>query len=338
MAQSHDDSSSRELQRISGSRRTRSQGAPDWSLMDSLILVNEIAAVEADCSKALSSYQKWVIIAENCTGLNVPRKLNQCRRKWDSLLLDYNNIKKWESNSGDSVSFWSIGSDRRESLGLPGDFHHDLFLAIESLIMARENQPDTDPEDGDDEAKDDMVDLVKELGADTDLYKQAKGSKRQRRRSTSQENSAWKSLSEEVSIKSQAETKAPGFHVEDNPAMNSIEKTPVRSSSDLRPLDQTSTKRKSQKGNVVENENHETAETEDEKEQRFAQMLRENAEMISSIVSENGMYGVGKAENGEVGQTKSAEYVRRQGDKLIACLGDIVKSLDHLCVLVQECE
>ncbi|XP_062097598.1 trihelix transcription factor ASR3 isoform X2 [Humulus lupulus] len=313
MAQSHEDSSIREPLRISGSRRTRSQGAPDWSFMDSLILVNEIAAVEADCLKALSSYQKWMIIAENCTAQDVPRNFNQCRRKWDFLLLDYNKIKKWESKSR-GTSFWSMGSDRRESLGLPRDFDDELFLAIENLIMVRENQPDTDP-DSDGEAKDDMVDVVKELG-----------SKRQRRRLTSLENSSWKSVSEEISIKSQAERKPPKFHVED-----------VRSSPEVKPLDQTSTKRKPQKGNVVENESHETTEAE-HKEQRFALILRENAEMVKTIVSQNAQYEVVQVENDEFDQTKSAEFVRRQGDKLIACLGDIVKSLDHLCDLVQECE
>ncbi|KAF5748062.1 hypothetical protein HS088_TW04G00010 [Tripterygium wilfordii] len=54
---------------VSSRRRTRSQAAPDWKVHDSLILVNEMAAIEVDCSKALSSYQKWKIIAENCTAL-----------------------------------------------------------------------------------------------------------------------------------------------------------------------------------------------------------------------------------------------------------------------------
>lgn len=157
----HEDSSQSQHPN-SGSRRTRSQAAPDWSAMDALILVNEIAAVEADCLKALSSYQKWMIIAENCTAQDVPRNFNQCRRKWDSLLLDYNRIKQWESKSV-GASYWSLESGKRESLGLPSDFDDELFLTIENLVMARENQPDTDP-DSDAEAKDELVDVVDELG------------------------------------------------------------------------------------------------------------------------------------------------------------------------------
>ncbi|KAL9448270.1 hypothetical protein AB3S75_015695 [Citrus x aurantiifolia] len=75
-----------------GTRHTRSQVGPDWSSKEALILVNEIAVVEADCLKALSSYQKWKIISETCTALDVPQTANQCRRKWDSLVDEYKKI------------------------------------------------------------------------------------------------------------------------------------------------------------------------------------------------------------------------------------------------------
>ncbi|KAI3681168.1 hypothetical protein L6452_35952 [Arctium lappa] len=48
-----------------GALRTRSRVAPDWTVEESLILVNE---VEADC---LASFQKWKIIVENCNALGV---------------------------------------------------------------------------------------------------------------------------------------------------------------------------------------------------------------------------------------------------------------------------
>lgn len=143
-------------------RRTRSQAAPDWSPTEELILVNEIAAVEADCLKALSSYQKWKIIAENCAAQDVSRSLNQYRRKWDSLLQEYNSIKKWESRSRRD-SYWSLKPDRREELGLPRSFDDELFAAIGNVIRDRENQSDSEP-DGDGEAKDEIVDADKELG------------------------------------------------------------------------------------------------------------------------------------------------------------------------------
>lgn len=149
-------------QRVSGSRRTRSQVAPDWSAMDTLILVNEIAAVEADCLKALSTFQKWKIIAETCTALGVVRNSSQCRRKWDSLLLDYDQIKQLELQSR-GESYWSLTSETRKEFGLPENFDDELFEAIDKLVMARENQSDTDP-DNDPESRFEMHDIVIELG------------------------------------------------------------------------------------------------------------------------------------------------------------------------------
>ncbi|OWM75156.1 hypothetical protein CDL15_Pgr012642 [Punica granatum] len=80
-----------------GSRHTRSLVAPDWSVTDSLILVNEMSTIDGDYLNALSSYQKWNVIAHNCTKLDVVRTLNQCRRKWESLLDDYGRIVEYKA-------------------------------------------------------------------------------------------------------------------------------------------------------------------------------------------------------------------------------------------------
>ncbi|KAH9622154.1 hypothetical protein KSS87_010681 [Heliosperma pusillum] len=137
----------------SGSRLTRShlQAGPVWTVQDMLILVNEIAAVEGDCQDALSSYQKWSIIAENCTALEVVRNANQCRRKWESLMADYNVVKEWESSS-QSNSYWSLEFERRQETGLPVDFEKDLYTAIDDFMKVTE-QADTDTEcDSEEEA------------------------------------------------------------------------------------------------------------------------------------------------------------------------------------------
>ncbi|PWA63912.1 homeodomain-like, Myb-like domain protein [Artemisia annua] len=122
------------------SLRTRSKAAPDWTVEESLILVNEIAAIEADCRGTLSSFQKWKIIVENCNALEVNRNLNQCRRKWDSLLSDYKKIKQSGSKKA--------------------SFNNELFKAIERYVREFEEggggEYDTDPEDGD---EDDGMDL-----------------------------------------------------------------------------------------------------------------------------------------------------------------------------------
>ncbi|KAI3728245.1 hypothetical protein L6452_16878 [Arctium lappa] len=107
--------------------RTRSKAAPDWTVEESLILVNEVTAIEADCRDTLSSFQKWKIIVENCNALDVNRNLNQCRRKWDSLLSDYKKTKQSESKKA--------------------SFNSELFKGIERYVREYDSDTDTDPED-----------------------------------------------------------------------------------------------------------------------------------------------------------------------------------------------
>lgn len=114
--------------------------------------------MEGDCLKALSSYQKWKIIAENCTALDVVRTANQCRRKWDSLLGEYKKIKQ----SGVD-SYWPLDVDRRKELGLPDYFDQELFKGIDDLVRAQEDRSDTEP-DTDPEAEADVLDVISESG------------------------------------------------------------------------------------------------------------------------------------------------------------------------------
>ncbi|KAF3446481.1 hypothetical protein FNV43_RR11660 [Rhamnella rubrinervis] len=302
---------------VTGSRRTRSQVAPDWSATDMLILVNEIAAVEADCSTALSTYQKWKIIAETCTALGVARNSYQCRRKWDALLLGYNQIKQWELQSR-GASYWSLDSHRKNEFGLPENFDNELFTAIDNLVRARENQSDTDP-DNDPESRFEMPDIVQELG-----------SKRQRRRLTVERNCAVENptefSAEEKPLESHVKEEPLKYLVEEKLQKSCMEENP-RSPGEEKPQ-QSSMKKKPQKAHGKGNAMIGI----EGKEQMMALILRENAERIQSIVTENADYGAADVKGSE------AEFVRSQGDKLIVCLGNIVKTLDQLYHVVQECE
>ncbi|XP_076912892.1 uncharacterized protein LOC143571318 [Bidens hawaiensis] len=108
--------------------RTRSKVAPDWTVEESLILVNEVSAVESDCGGSLASFQKWKIIVENCNALGVNRNLNQCRCKWDSLLSDYKKIK--------------------QSTSKKATFNSEVFSVIERYVWDYEADPavGADPE------------------------------------------------------------------------------------------------------------------------------------------------------------------------------------------------
>lgn len=65
----------------------------------------------------------------------------------------------------------------------------------------------------------------------------------------------------------------------------------------------------------------------------MAMKLQWSAELIRAIVTEN-------ADNQAADETSTkdlrADLVRRQGDQVIACLADIVKTLNQVHHLVQE--
>lgn len=73
----------------------------------------------------------------------------------------------------------------------------------------------------------------------------------------------------------------------------------------------------------------------EENEQMMVAKLQENAELIHAIVAESADYSDADLNNV---QDLQSEFVRRQGDKLIACLGEIVNTLNQFTDHVQECK
>ncbi|KAL3513820.1 hypothetical protein ACH5RR_026537 [Cinchona calisaya] len=130
-----------------GLRCTRSQAAPDWSAWECLTLVNEINAVEGEWQQSLASFQKWQLVVENCSALDMNRSMNQCKKKWDALRNEYKKVKQWEG------AYWSFDSTEKKELGLPEAFDKELFKAIEKHLKqkgddlaAPDTEPDSDPE------------------------------------------------------------------------------------------------------------------------------------------------------------------------------------------------
>nr|VDD05004.1 unnamed protein product [Brassica rapa] len=297
----------------SGSRRTRSQVAPDWTLKDCLILVNEIAAVESDCSNALSSFQKWTMISDNCNALDVHRNFNQCRRKWDSLVSDYSQIKKWESQErGGGHSYWSLSVEKRRKLNLPGNVDNELFQAINAVVMIQENKEGSEPDsDSDPEAQEDfdVVDVTAELAF--------AGSKRSRQRTmvVMKENPPHKRKTEEERRrKNIQEQRAKATH-QKNKTMEVKKKPVVEISTD------------------EEEEEEETMSIEEEVKALEAK-LGEKADMIHAIVGRN--LANGSETEDDVGIEDKLKFVKQQGDELIACLSEIANTLDRLREVPQE--
>ncbi|XP_013625517.1 PREDICTED: uncharacterized protein LOC106331665 isoform X1 [Brassica oleracea var. oleracea] len=295
----------------SGSRRTRSQVAPEWTLKDCLILVNEIAAVESDCSNALSSFQKWTMISDNCNALDVHRTFNQCRRKWDSLVSDYSQIKKWESQERGSVhSYWSLSVEKRRKLNLPGNVDNELFQAINAVVMIQENKDGSEPDsDSDPDAQEDfdVVDVTAELAF--------AGSKRSRQRTmvVMKENPPHKrKTEEEPRRKNIQEQRAKATH-QKKKTMEVKKKPVVEISTD---------------------EEEEEAMSIEEEVKALEAKLGEKTDIIHAIVGRNLAKG-SETEDG-VGIEDKLKFVRQQGDELIACLSEIANTLDRLREVPQE--
>ncbi|CAD5181895.1 unnamed protein product [Musa acuminata subsp. malaccensis] len=123
----------------SSSRCTRSQAAADWTTYELLVLVNETAAMDEDWLRALSSYQKWKMISDNCVALDVIRSSYQCKRRWESLLAGYRKIREWESRHGEG-SYWSLDSEEKHNLGLPTSFDPEIFGSMDTIIKPHEDQ------------------------------------------------------------------------------------------------------------------------------------------------------------------------------------------------------
>ncbi|KAL2318252.1 hypothetical protein Fmac_032128 [Flemingia macrophylla] len=295
-----------------GSRRTRSQAAPDWNVTESLILVNEVAAVEADCSAALSSYQQWNIIAENCAALDVRRSLAQCRRKWRALLSEYDGC---------------LGETA------PPSFDRELFEAIGRVVRAREERGLLDPE-SDTEAENDARDATVEIGS------KRKG---QRSKLTHRVKKPKKSL--EHRHEDSHEEGLEGDHSEEEYLKDFLESIPKLKCNAERPPKNLVMPPNSHGKAKELHENHhierpkpmnteKITNIREENEEALTLKLQELAIEIEAIATESSAdYKAGGSQNVEDSHT---DFTRRQGDKLIASLGNFSHTLKHLCDLLQE--
>ncbi|KAI5394011.1 uncharacterized protein LOC127092255 [Lathyrus oleraceus] len=285
-----------------GSRRTRSQAAPEWTVTELLILVNEIAAVEADWSVQLSSYQQWDIISENCAALDVDRNLAQCRRKWQSLLAEYEDFRKRQKASS--------------------SLDPELFGAIERVVKGREERGEIDRES--------------DLDASVEIET---GSKRKRQRRKSEKHLVHKrkeSHDEEPGNNHLEEEYLKDFLGKKSKLKRTAKRQPKLIESlplkNLTELDESHNiempKPEESVGNITNNRR-------EENEEILTLKLRELAIEIQEISAESADCKEANPENIEDYRT---EFTRRQGDKLIARLGNFSNTLKQLCDLLQECK
>ncbi|KAI3977853.1 hypothetical protein MKX01_036693 [Papaver californicum] len=165
---------------VVSSRFTRSRLAPDWTKEELITLVTKTVAIDAAFLRALPSIQKWKMISDNCTALGVGRSSDQCHRKWESLLVDYKNIKDWESKRG-LVSYWSLEKERKMEHELPISFDVELFKCLDESLKLQGYQSESDHGGSESEAEVEKLnditisDLKKQSGSTQGRQKSKRG-------------------------------------------------------------------------------------------------------------------------------------------------------------------
>ncbi|KAL3645841.1 hypothetical protein CASFOL_011021 [Castilleja foliolosa] len=286
-------------QRGTQTHRTRSRAAPDWTVEESLILVNEINAVESEWGPTLPSFQKWQQIVENCNALDVSRNLNQCKRRWEALLSEYRRVRQEPADGLLPVELFEAIQICVNDKGKSGGGGSEVYAA-EAVAVGKSEQlvMETDS-DFDMEAQGNVAKLFSKTGS-----KKQRGRMKRKKRGL-QTLSPW------------------GYST--NPMTNNDEE----SSSANEKVTNTENIAES----LPEQCNIET------QEEVMAHMLYENALQINAIlegnIADDVDYKLGDLKNPEAMQI---EFTRRQGDKLIDCLGNISVTLNQLCDLVQLCK
>ncbi|XP_049415733.1 trihelix transcription factor ASR3 [Solanum stenotomum] len=315
------------MERSGGSLRTRSQAAPVWTLHESVTLVNEMKATQIECGNTLASFQKWQSTVHNCNSLGVNRSLNQCKRRWESMLEQYNKVKPWES------AYWdSFDEERKRELDLPEQFDFELFNAIARYLSLEgedgggaETDPDTDPE----------AQQVQGNNAFLEI-----GPKRQRRRTKTKRYkmeerlNPWRRILNENRKYEQSK-----MGIKHEASIDANLEAPRHENSSLEIKRETSSpeemtelpnlsivsKVKAEQYNV------------DNPEEMMAATLRENAEMITAIAEGNTMDDrdcmLADLNNFDAGRV---HLIRSQGNQLIDCLGKISDTLIQLCDAIHK--
>lgn len=264
----------------SNSLRTRSQAAPEWTHQEHLLLVNEITAVERDCLNTFSSFQKWKIIVDNCNALGLNRSLNQCKKKWNTLFDDYNNLNNFDA---------------------------ELYKAIDDYVRVRDGRSDTDPDidpnDNDDVEGDDL--LVNVIAHS--VFPHSKKYKR-------------KIMPKKHFLESWGARRKSSKNVR---KVNKLCRSEVKVEVEC-PKESVDVKSKNKESN------------QEEKVERVTIELLKTAEQINTVLEgkfvEEIDYRLADLESAKTTQTV---IVRRQGDELIACLGNYTHTLDQLCQILK---
>ncbi|PHU29096.1 hypothetical protein BC332_01189 [Capsicum chinense] len=301
--------------------RTRSQAAPDWTLHESLTLVNEMRSTQIECGNTLASFQKWQSTVQSCNSQGVNRSLNQCKKRWESMLEQYNKVKPWE------MAYWSdFDEERKRELELPEEFDCELFKGIESYLSCLEGEdgagadtdPDTDPE-------------AQQVPGNNAFFEI--GPKRRRRRTKTKRYkmeerlNPWRHILNENRKYEQSK-----MGIKHEGSIDTNLEAPSHETSRLEMKRETSSLEEKAELPILSMVSEVKVEQTniDNPEEMMAATLRENAEMITAIIEGNPMDDrdcrPADFKNFEDGRVR---LIRSQGNQLIDCLGKISDTLSQ---------
>ncbi|KAG9143579.1 hypothetical protein Leryth_020795 [Lithospermum erythrorhizon] len=298
------------MERGESRRLTRSESAAEWTVQETLILINSIQSIQSDWSHTLASFQKWQLVVHHCAALDVTRTFHQCKRKWAHLLAQFKSIKPFQQ------AYWAFDAPKRRELGLPDAFSAEVFQAVDCWFETGKGGFD------DDEEEVGMCDL-RELLSEKGFKKQRKRAVPQKRKIDKRIN-PWRHVivrkvsNDQDHLDGLIDPSRSKIAVKVNSAADSIKNC----SDDNVELPNTRAvgKVKLDPSNVKVDEHS------------IASNLLENMEMINSVLQGN----LGE-EDFDSKVATQIDIARLQGDKLIHHLGKFSNTLEQLCNIFQQC-
>lgn len=125
--------------------RNKTLRHPRWTRRETMVLIEgkKIAEERGRRGRRSSSVlgeqiePKWDSVSSHCRQHGVDRGPLQCRKRWSNLVSDYKKIRTWESQGrGEAESFWTLRSDLRREVKLPGFFDREIYDVLDGKPSA----------------------------------------------------------------------------------------------------------------------------------------------------------------------------------------------------------
>jgi hypothetical protein len=107
-----------------------------WQPHETQILIAAKKEVESviDENGLRRKRKRWEDIEMLCQTKGVERTAQQCKERWDRLMVLYSQIRSWENaRNSERLSFWSMDVSERKSNGFLMGLDHESYIALDEL-------------------------------------------------------------------------------------------------------------------------------------------------------------------------------------------------------------